>query len=472
MLVILSIALCVFGAVLGEKESGTWVLFLSQLTLLASHICKGQVTGTGGFLFMSLLFFGVRPLYIVTEDDLALFHFLFLIDVDLRTINENMAAGTAGMIAFHCGSALVGAWQREKVLRRSVREAAVFTLVPSRMVQLVLIYQVASLPLMSVLAGAGRSLYASAAGAFAYDLPVPLQAGHIFGMVVILERYRQQRRSSDGLAFLASGALFLVFTWMMREVSMFRGFYIAGVMIAGIAVLQRVRPRVSYAWLILPIVLVQPLFQTLGEMRGLGNDEHRKTGLLDRAVAESPPTAYWDFYSSEGDMNIFDTFVAARGSEPAFRPYLRSWFYAPFHVVPRKFWASKPEGGVLQDLRFMNNAPYCPGIAGFLWLDGGSDVWMMLNLLFLGGIIGYLDGRILSMRDNYLRACLVGILVVNSMFLTRFFLWQALWQALYAAVPCFLLHRFLTPPEILAEEAEDTDGNLSQEEPGEAREGV
>ena len=49
------------------------------------------------------------------------------------------------------------------------------------------------------------------------------------------------------------------------------------------------------------------------------------------------------------DMNIFDTFVAAKMHEPSFRPYLWSWIYVPLHLIPRKFWAGKPIGGVTQD---------------------------------------------------------------------------------------------------------------------------
>lgn len=63
----------------------------------------------------------------------------------------------------------------------------------------------------------------------------------------------------------------------------------------------------------------------------------------------------------------------------------------------------------------------------------------------LGMIIGRLDRKVLNMREGYLRNALLAILVVNCMFLTRFFLWQAFWQALYAVTPCFLLHYLLAP---------------------------
>ena len=176
----------------------------------------------------------------------------------------------------------------------------------------------------------------------------------------------------------------------------------------------------------------------------------------DQGVTER----YWEFYSGKGDINIFDTFVAARSSEPNVTPYLWSWAYAPLHVIPRKLWSGKPERGITQDLSFMNGAPYAPGIAGFFWLDGASDWCMLICMALLGAVVGYADGLILSMQHGYLRACLLGIIAVNAMFLTRFFLWQALWQTLYAVVPILLMYRFLAPKSAtppIQEEALDSE---------------
>jgi hypothetical protein len=72
---------------------------------------------------------------------------------------------------------------------------------------------------------------------------------------------------------LPSEFLFLDFTWLMRDVSLFRGFYIAGIMIAGIAALQRITGRVGFAWLIIPIIGLQPFFQYLGQTRKVANEE-------------------------------------------------------------------------------------------------------------------------------------------------------------------------------------------------------
>ena len=137
-------------------------------------------------------------------------------------------------------------------------------------------------------------------------------------------------------------------------------------------------------------------------------------------------------------MNIFDTFVAAAKAEPKFYPYLWSWAYVPLHFVPRATWPSKPKRGVTMDLSFMRGAPYCPGIAGFLLLDGGF-AWMLGAMFSLGFLVALLDAWVFTMPRGYLQYCLVGIVTVNAMFLTRFLLWQYFYQMLYAMIPIMVL---------------------------------
>jgi hypothetical protein len=68
---------------------------------------------------------------------------------------------------------------------------------------------------------------------------------------------------------------------------------------------------------------------------------------------------------------------------------------------------------------------------------------MLLSMLVLGYLIALLDCYVLTMRPGYLQSCLIGIVVINAMFLTRFFLWQYFYQMLYAAIPCFVLAWYL-----------------------------
>ncbi|MFM8657627.1 MAG: hypothetical protein ACKOD5_10930, partial [Chthoniobacterales bacterium] len=306
--------------------------------------------------------------------------------------------------------------------------------------------QVFTLVAMLGLTKVGRGLYHAGGGAFLYDLPVPMQAVHIFGLVVMLERWMRLKSVGDTAKLIVSGLMFLYFTWLMREVSFFRGFYITGVMVAGIAVLMRLKGRVGYTWLIIPIVGLQPFFQYLGGDRYKKNTELAESGMIEEVFGDrSLGEAYWKFYDSLGDMNIFDTFVAARMYEPKFYPYVWSWVYVPLHLVPRAIWKSKPEKGVTQDMGYTKGAPTSPGIAGFFLADGGL-IWMLLCMVVLGYLVSLLDWTILTMRPGYLQCCLIAIVTLNDIFLTRFFLWQYFYQVLYAVIPCVVLAWYVNRP--------------------------
>ena len=418
-----------------------WVLAASQLALLVGEIRKKQVSGVGGFIFMSFLFFGVRPIYLIIENDYELFRSLFRIRVDLAEVGDSMWWASAGLLCFAVGAFLAPQIGRNWIQRRraKARIQSLQQLVSPKVCYGLLFFQVLTLPVMYVLAKSGRSLYGSAFGAYAYDLPVPLQSVHIIALVVLLERYLRTKSTQSLVMLGFSGFLFLDFTWLMRDVSMFRGFYVAGVMIAGIAGLQRLKGRVGYAWLIIPILALQPFFQYLGQDRYKKNEELAEAGLVEEVFGDQTlAEAYWNFFDAKGDMNIFDTFVAAKKAEPAWYPYVWSWIYVPLHFVPRKLWPGKPERGVTQDLKFMRDAPYCPGIAGFFLLDGGL-LWMLGSMAVLGFLVGMLDVYIFTMPRGYLQYCLIGIVTVNAMFLSRAFLWFYFWQIMYAVVPCVLL---------------------------------
>jgi hypothetical protein len=428
------------------STAAVWVLAGSQLALLVGEIQKRQVSGAGAFIFMSFLFFGVRPIYMILESDYGLMLNLFRVRADIQGVTDAMWWGSAALFCFALGAALMPMINRAWLQRRQRRAAEQRrpSLVSDKVAYGIMFFQLLTLPVMYVLAKSGRGLYGSSFGAYVYDLPVPLQSVHIVALVVLLERYLRRKTLSNFVMLGISGFLFLDFTWLMREVSMFRGFYIAGVMIAGIAILQRIKGRVGYAWLIIPIIAVQPFFQYLGQDRYKKNAQMEEEGIVDQVFGkQSLADAYWQFYDSGGDMNIFDTFVAAKKAEPRFYPYAWTWLYVPLHFVPRALWPGKPEKGTTMDLSFTRGAPYCPGIAGFFLADGGL-AWMLGSMALLGYLVSLLDLYVFTMPATYLRYCLVGIMTVNAMFLSRAFLWFYFWQLIYAIVPCVALAWFFS----------------------------
>jgi type IV secretory pathway VirB3-like protein len=222
----------------------------------------------------------------------------------------------------------------------------------------------------------------------------------------------------------------------MRDVTNFRGFYLTGLMVAGLSVLHLYKRRVGYVWLIIPIVVALPFFQYLGSQRTKANEELAEQEVVEEVFKdEGLLRSYWTFYAARGgDMNIFDTFVAASQAKVKTRPYLMAWLYVPFHLVPRALWEGKPVKGILQDMSFTRGAPMSPGIAGFFLLDGGK-VWMLGCMMLLGYLVSFLDYFVITTRRGYVRAVLMGVVVANGMFLTRVFLWQYFYQVLYVVMP-------------------------------------
>ena len=418
-----------------------WVLVGSQLALLLGEIRKGQVSGAGGFIFMSLLFFGVRPIYLIVENDYGLMLNLFLVRADLGSVGDALWWASAALLCFAIGARAALRINRRWFYRRRVKvmRGIQQSLLLAKVGYAMLFAQLMTLPVLLWLGQSGRVLYRSSFGAYAYDLPVPLQSINIFAVVVLLERYLRTKTPSSLVLLGISGFLFLEFTWLMRDVSLFRGFYIAGVMIVGIAALQRIKGRVGFAWLIIPIVVVQPFFAYLGGDRSKKNDELAEAGIIGEVLGQQTlAETYWQFYDSGGDMNIFDTFVAAKKNEPKWYPYVWSWLYVPLHFVPRAFWPGKPKQGATMDLSYARGAPYSPGIAGFFVLDGGL-LWMLLSMMVLGFLLATLDGWVFTLPRGYVQYCLIGVVTVNAMFLTRFFLWQYFYQMLYAMIPIMVL---------------------------------
>lgn len=418
-----------------------WVLAAAQFVLLLREIRRGQVTGAGGFIFMSFLFFGVRPIYLMLENDKWLLTNIFRIRVDELEITDAMWWATLALWFFAAGAAAVPVVRRKYFMRRRALQTAeaVQGVVSQTMAGVLIAIQILTLPVMLQLAARGRTLYGTSFGAYFYDLPVPLQSLHILAVIVLLERWLRNKNALNAVLLGFSGCLFLYFTWLMRDVSLFRGFYISGVMVAGIAVLQRLRGRVNYAWLMIPILVLQPFFQYLGGDRQKRNEELAEEGFVDEVFErQTLSEAYWRFYDSKGDMNIFDTFVAANEASPRYYPYLTSWLYVPFHIIPRALWSGKPDRGITQDLTFLRGAPLCPGIAGFFLADGGR-LWMLACMLVLGFLVSSLDWYVLTMPRGYLQYCMVGIITVQAMFLSRAFLWFYFWQMMYAVVPIAVL---------------------------------
>jgi hypothetical protein len=446
MLFAASIALLLVAWPFVGTGAAVWCLVAAQGLLLADQIKTRQVSGVGAFMFLYFLFMSVRAIYLYVESDYATLVAQFAIRPDLHVITSAMWWATCALLCFAFGARAAFGFHRSWLLRRRARadrQPAKQRYVAPIVTIPLLMFQLVAVVIMFFLASMRRGIYGTESGAYLYDVPMLLQAVHIISLVCIYGLFLQRKTLDSALALAISCLFLLIMTWLMREVSIFRGYYITGLMICGIAVLQQAKQRVSYWWLIVPVVALQPLFGYLGAERRLSNEELLEQDVAEEIYAdESLADAYWNFYSSKGDMNIFDTFVGATKTSPRFYPYTWSWIYVPLHFIPRALWPGKPKRGITQDISFTRGAPLSPGIVGFFLLDGGF-VWMLASMFVLGYLLATLDGFVLTMPAGYLRSSLVGIVVVMAMFFSRLLLWQYFYQTLYMIVVVVIISLFV-----------------------------
>ena len=164
-------ALLLFAAwPLGGTTVAVWLLAVSQLCFFLNEARKGQVTGSGAFLFMSFLFFGMRPLYLVLESDYSLFYRVFVIRPEMQFVTTAMWWATLAGLCFALGAQLPrriqsATWSRRLLANRAV---AVRPVVKASTAGFLFFAQIATLPVIYLLArGAGRGLYESGLGAYA-----------------------------------------------------------------------------------------------------------------------------------------------------------------------------------------------------------------------------------------------------------------------------------------------------------------
>ena len=196
------------------STAAVWVLAGSQLALLVGQISKGQVSGVGGFIFMSFLFFGVRPIYLVVENDYGLVLHALHVRADLGSVGDAMWWASAALLCFAIGAWAAPQFNRRWFYRRRVKAMRDIqqSVVSAKIGFGMLFVQLMTMPVMLVLAKSGRSLYGSSFGAYVYDLPVPLQSMHILAVVVLLERYLRPKTTGSLVMLGISGFFFLYFT--------------------------------------------------------------------------------------------------------------------------------------------------------------------------------------------------------------------------------------------------------------------
>lgn len=405
--------------------------------LVVDLLRQGRLTNLGAFLLLAFILYGIRPLYILVEDDRDLIYSMMGRVPILPVVSRGMYIAVIAMLTICVGHAVARIQWPLRPFRslKGVPIQAYFPKPTQAGASALLAFQFLCLLFLLGLRARGLSIYTADAGAYSYLFPQVLQAAQIFPLVVFA--YNKNKAGPAGqIRFGISLALFALFTFYMKDLSMFRSFYLTGAICAVIAVLHSQRGRVAYWILVLPVLYLLPAFRALGETRFLGADEAFTVAF--EVMRSFSFEKWWEFFNAKGDMNVFDTLVAGVHSAPRFYPYIQAWFYAFAHFIPRAWWPAKPERGMLVDMSFTQGAPHSPGLAGFYYLDGGF-LWMLLSCFVTGMILYALDRWLFTMRPGYLRSTLFGIVVINSLYATRGYLHFTIIQYVFMIVPVLLL---------------------------------
>lgn len=420
---------------------GLLILSLSFILYSIFLISSLPLCATGGFVAGFTLFFSSRPLYIIITGDYFPVSYKFNTVFALNIVYQGLFIAVASMVCFVLGSRFLSRSSSRYSFSSSKPILLLAKSKPSlSLVRFSLILSIISTLLVYGFASFGKgALYSSALGAYAYQLPILLQGFCLASAVISYERFIASRRIESLTYCILSICLIISVTIIMRDISLFRAFYISGFLaficsIAYIRCLKKSRPF-KLKYLILFTLLFLPVFSALGANRYLTNDT-----LLDLFLnaVQNFQQNYALFFSERGDLNVFDTFLSALQYKPDFYPYLWSWIYVPLHFIPRAFWPSKPIAGITQDLSFMNGAPYSPGLNGFFLLDGGL-LWLFVCMFFLGLVLARIDVYLYRIPQINTRAVCTSVVTIYSIFLPRYFLWQYTYGILALLLPSFFL---------------------------------
>jgi len=401
------------------------------------------VTNLGAFLILYFIVYAIRPIYIYLESDFSLLNLFLGRTQYLDVCSEAAFWATCGLLFICAGHAVGRIWFPLRPPKQAASSAFGGGLGRPKQECVILLLGLQAASIVFLLAISGEhagSLYGASGGAYTYLLPQALQAAQILVVSIFAYNHARFHGRWKNLS-IVSIFLFLAYTYLMKDVSIFRGFYITGAIAAVMAVYYARTQTIPYWLLLVPSLLLLPIFRAWGELRwaqaeGFWSETLNVLGTLS-------PQSWWSFFDVSGDMNVFDTLVAAFESSPRHMPYLFAWIYPVLHFIPRAIWPGKPEWGMLVDFSFMKDLPYTPGLIGFYYLDGGL-MWMLASCFVTGVVFYLLDRWLFGMAPGYLKAALYGIVLINSFAAARGYLHFSVAQYFYMIAPVAVLMFVLT----------------------------
>ena len=445
LLVVPSIFVLAIASAYPTGSSLAWLSILLFYTAIVYVVTEERVFGginfCSCFLLVSGFVFSSRGLYIAVAEDFSIiggFGLPATWDVPIDTIRWVIF----GHLFYMTGATVyrsktIRALRRMKTPQFSQRvEASRFPVYVWLLMQLCLAGPLVPLGLMR-----GRTVLTDTSeNAYVYLLPTLIHGFNLYATVAIALRAREKRNAGAMLLLLISLAIVFIDAFLMHNLSQFRGFYLVGLLATSVGLL--VVYRGVSTWAMCALFCLYPIFKTAGSDRSLDNQEMMYR-LFTNGGESYSQVGLERAFGEASDVNMLDTFAASLNWQHAYRGYVLSYLYPLVHFVPRRFWPSKPEGGVLSDTGYTLGMPYSPGIIGFFNDDGGV-LYMLIMMAVLGAFMRYWEFLCLKIRDRTLQVCTFSAFFISSIVTVRYLPYQVFYGFLVFFVPCLLCHGMST----------------------------
>lgn len=415
----------------------------------------------GAFTFVYLGFFLVRAFYVLKESDFDAISGILKGSSNIRYVIAGIAWSTISLVSFILGGLIFNKiHQKNHRIKNKVyvinslniknfeidkeKYIVVILKIIVQLISIVIIY-----PISQTLSNLSLNLAQYSDNAYIYVLPYVGLGINLSVYTIATDsavKYKFRNTHTNTYFFLAT-CLCLIYSYLIIPLSNSRQYAYGSFVVMGLIFALRSFQKINGLIFFSAISLLIPLIRIMGDFRSKSFSyifEH--INLLDIFTFDS----YWNFFSSKGDFNIFDTFVVTLQYQPKYHPFINSILYVFVHWVPRSVWPSKPVGGVLVDQSHLHGIPFSPGLNGYFYLDGGY-IWMIIMMFLTGSLICYLDSifdRISSIQrqqNNYVFYLMsYSVLLISISMLTRSFLYQSTYYFLYVFGSAYLFTKVTT----------------------------
>jgi hypothetical protein len=449
----LGIVLGVFTLVLlGAFGSGGGRVMLgvqAVLTMTVAIICgvldwkrHRRLTLVMTFAGIYTFVYAARALAISLTDDFAIFYSVFLLSPTWTDLSNTMCATGLGLVMLMLGAMALdnkaAKISRESLATWKTKFSGVLRcgLIP-RLTMLGI--QIGSLFLIYRIADPNQklSLTELSDSAYIYLGPTLVHGSNLFITILFLIRAIRFKAPEDFLMAGISITIDLVCAYLMVNLSTFRSFFLAGILLIGVSLIYSFRGRLNPLLLVF-LFLIYPYFKYVGGDRSLTGSE-LVAKLVDDPLEAYSADSLTNAFGPGTDLNMFDTFLASLQWDHRWRPYVLSVAYVAVHWVPRSLWPGKPLQGNLADTGYTYGVPYSPGIIGFFNDDGGV-AYMLVMMAVVGLFLRYLDIRVYQIKDGVLQSCVFACVFFGTLVLVRSFAFQAFWGVAAFMAPLLILY--------------------------------